>query len=148
MNTSTGCRSRTRPNTRKSQPHGQNQPAQHFSARAVSWHPIMPTRASLPTCTEWSHPSTPVPQLPQASPDPSAATVAPATKVCPHLNLTHVAFACLPKNRPESENQPLPSEDTALQADWSGSRRHQNNLSSYYILDFTISVSPCLPTPN
>lgn len=49
-------------------------------------------------------------QLPQASPDPSAATAAPATEICTHVNHDTYSFCQFTKNRQESENPPLPSE--------------------------------------
>lgn len=55
VNTRTGSRSRTRPIPHKSLQHGQNQPAQHCSAYAISWHPNK--RASAPTNTKWFQPT-------------------------------------------------------------------------------------------
>ena len=76
------------------------------------------------------------PQLPWAIPDPSAATEAPPP------NLTYVAFASLPQTGQSQRigpchQRPQPSRLTGQVAE-----RHQNILSSCYILVYTISVSP------
>lgn len=76
------------------------------------------------------------PQLPWASPDPSAATEAPPP------NLTYVAFANLPQTGQSQRigpchQRPQPSRVTGQVAE-----RHQNILSSCYVLVYTISISP------
>lgn len=66
VNTRTGSRSRTRPSPRKSLQCGQNQPAQHDSACALSWHPNK--RASAPTYTGRSQPTMRVHPAPPSQP--------------------------------------------------------------------------------
>lgn len=84
---------------RESQPRGQNQPAPHHSdtppfPRGIQDQPPL----SDPSPAHWST------QPPQAGqPNPSAATAAPATEVCTHLNYGACSFCQFTKNRPPSE---------------------------------------------
>lgn len=76
------------------------------------------------------------PQLPWASPDPSAAIEGPPP------NLTYVAFADLPQTDQSQRIGPCHQRPQPSRLAGQVAERHQNIPSSCYILVYTVSVSP------